>query len=170
MPFVSHDLPLLLALLAIALLLGAAALTHFASLRASRVLDDVDLEDGPLQSFRGGLRWPLPSGLGATNTPPVLVGLELFEWGVSIGARWSWLKPFVPSWNARYEELWIAEHVRRGLKLSKRGSEGVRLRAALPGAPLIFWSSGSTAVLDFLESHGVAVVRKPGVTRLWSNE
>ena len=171
MPFVTHNLSLLLSLLAIALLVGATALLHFASQRASRHLPGVDLEDGPLQSFRGGLRWPLPAGLGATNTPPVLVGLELFEWGVRIAARWAWLAPFVPCWNARYEEIWIAEHVKRGaLKLSKRGSEGVRFRAGVPGTPLVFWSSASSTLLDFLEGHGVAVLRSAGFTRLWTNE
>jgi len=170
MPFVTHDITLLLLILAFLLLLTAVFLVHSAAGRASRALPDVDVEDGPLQNFRGGLRWPMPKGLGSTNTPPVLVGLEFFEWGVRIEARWTWMRPFVPSWSARYEELRAAEHVRRGLRISKRGSDGVRLRAPLPGAPLIFWSSASSLLLDSLESHGVAVVRRAAVLRLWTNE
>ena len=169
MPFVTHDIPLLLLLLAIALLLGAACLVHFAARRASRLLPQADVEDGPLQSFRGGLRWPLPGRLGATNTPPVLVALDVYHWGVRIEARWPWLRPFVPSWCALYEEIRAAEHVRR-VRMSKRGADGVRLRGALPGAPLIFWSSLSTRLLDSLEEHGVAVVRVAVVPRMWTNE
>ena len=170
MASVTHDITLLLLILAIVLLLAAVLLLHSAARRAGRALPEVDPEEGPLQSFRGGLRWPMPKGLGSTNTPPVLVGLELFEWGVRIGARWSWMRPFVPSWSARYEELRAAEHVRRGLRISNRGSDGVRLRAPLPGAPLIFWSSASGLLLDSLEAHGVAVVRRAAVLRLWTNE
>jgi hypothetical protein len=169
MPFVTHDITLLVVLLAALLLLAAVAIVHFASRRASRSLPDVDLEDGPLQSFHGGLRWALPAGLGATSTPPVLVGLELFDWGVRIDGRWSWLGPFVPTWSVRYEEIWAAEHVRRALKLSKRKSEGVRLRAPVAGPPMIFWSSNSTLLLDSLERHGVAVVRRAAALRLWTN-
>jgi len=170
MPFFTHNLVVLAALLAAVLLVGAAAVVHSAAGRANRILGDVDTEDGPLQTFKGGLRWPLPAGLGSTNTPPVLVGLELFDWGLRIGARWSWLGPFVPSWCARYEELWAVEHVRRSLRMSKRGSQGVRIRAPLPGTPLIFWTSASAALLDALESRGVAVVRVVTTPRFWSNE
>jgi hypothetical protein len=169
MPFFTHDITVLLVLLAVLLLLAAVAIVHFASRRASRALDDVDLDDGPLQSFHGGLRWALPAHLGATSTPPVLVSLELFEWGVRIDARWSFLRPFVPSWFVTYEEVSAAEHIRRSLKLSRRKSEGVRLRAPSAGAPMIFWSSSSTLLLDSLEAHGVVIVRRAVAPRLWTN-
>jgi hypothetical protein len=170
MSFVTNDIALLVVSLAIVLLVGAVALVHVASRRASRVLGDVASGQAPLQSFRGGLRWPLPAGLGATNTPPVLVGLQLFEWGLRIDARWSWLKPFVPSWFARYDEIWAAELVRRGPSLSKRRSEGVRFRGHLSGAPLIFWTSSSGSLLELLEQRGVAVVRAATTARVWTNE
>ncbi len=170
MSFVTDDIVLLLLSLAIVLLIGAVVLVHFASRRASRVLRDVESEQTPIQSFRGGLRWPLPAGLGATNTPPVLVGLQLFEWGVLIDARWSWLRPFVPSWFARYDEIWAAELVRRGPGLSKRRSEGVRFRGHLTGAPLIFWTSASSSLLELLAERGVAVVRAATTARVWTNE
>jgi len=166
---VTHNVVLLVFLLAIALLIGDLALLNFGSRRASRALPDVDLKAGPLQSLQGGLRWPLPSGLGATNTPPVLVELELFDWGVRIRARWAWLRPFVPSWCARYEEIVVAEHVKRGRRISKRGSEGIRLRGRLAGMPVIFWTSRSALLLDLLESRHVAVLRNTTAPRLWTN-
>jgi len=169
MPFFTHSTAVLLLLLGIALLAGAGALVHFASLRAGRSLDDVDLEGIPLRSFSGGLRWPLPARLGVTNTSPMLVGLELFEWGVRMRARWSWLRPFVPTWCARFEEISAAEYVRRGLRLSKRGSEGVRFRAPLTGTPLIFWTSSASSLLDALEAHDVAVLRRATALRFWTN-
>jgi hypothetical protein len=165
-----NDLPLLLVLLAALLLVVAIVLLIFSSRHATRQLTDVDLGDGPLEQFRGGLRWPLPAGLGATNTPPVLVGLELFDWGVRIGARWGWLRPFVPTWFARYEEIRAVEHVKRtALRMSRRNAEGVCLRAAVRGAPLIFWTSATAALLDLFEERGVVVVRSPRGPRLWSN-
>jgi len=97
------------------------------------------------------------------------VGLELFEWGVRIEARWKWLRPLVPLWCARYEEILVAEHARRGTRMSKRLTDGVRLRASLAGAPLIFWTSGCASLLDALEAHGVAVVRRSTPTRVWTN-
>jgi hypothetical protein len=170
MSFFTGDTYLLVVLLAIALLIASAALMNFASRRATRTLDDVNLEAGPLQSFKGGLRWPLPAHLGTTNTPPVLVSLELFEWGVRIQARWPWLRAFVPLWCARYEEILIAEHAHRGMQISKRGSDGVRFRARVAGAPLIFWTSRTRLLLDALESHGVAVIRGRTTARVWTNE
>jgi len=170
MSVLAHNLPLLLLLAAIALLIVAVALVRFAARGASRTLRGIDCNGGPLQSFRGGLRWPLPAGLGATNTPPVLVGLDLFDWGVRIGARWPVLTPFVPTWSARYEEIQVAEYVRRGTSMSKRRSEGVRLRAAVTGTPLIFWTSGAGILLESLEGRGVATVRSVTPMRLWTNE
>ena len=163
------DVSWLIVLVAIALLIADVALMNFASRRATRTLDNVDFEEGPLQSFKGGLRWPLPAHLGTTNTPPVLVSLELFEWGVRIGARRPWLRAFVPLWCARYEEIILAEHARRGMRISRRGTDGVRFRASVAGAPVIFWTSRSGSLLDSLEAHGVAVNRRSTTTRVWTN-
>jgi hypothetical protein len=170
MSSLSDDVSLLIVLLAVVLLIADVALMAFAARRATRTLDDVDFQVDPLQSFKGGLRWPLPAHLGTTNTAPVLVGLDLFEWGIRIEARWPWLRPFVPLWCARYEEIVVAERARRGMRMSKRGSDGVRFRANLVGAPVIFWMSGSGMLLDSLEAHGVAVVRTSTVTRVWTNK
>jgi hypothetical protein len=160
---------LLIVVAAIVLLLASVVFLGFASRYASRRLDGVDLESRLLQSFRGGLRWPLPARLGTTNTPPVLVGLEMHEWGVRVEARWSWLRRFVPSWCVRYEEILVAERARRSARLSRRGSDGVRFRAPVCGAPLIFWTSATGSLLDSLEAHGVAVVRVATITRVWTN-
>jgi hypothetical protein len=161
---------LLLALFAVLLLVAAGVVLNFASRRGTRVLDEVDVSDGLIDSYAGGLRWPLPAGLGTTNMPPVLVGLELYPWGLRIGARWSFLYPFMPAWYARYEEIVVAEHAKRGMRLSKTGSHGVRLRSQVNGAPVIFWTSNWNGLLDTLEAQGVSVVRQAMPTRAWSNE
>lgn len=166
----TDGLPLLLGSLAIVLFLAAGVILNLASRRATRVLEDVDVSDGLIDSYVGGLRWPLPAGLGTTNMPPVLVGLELYPWGLRIGARWSFLYPFMPVWYARYDELLVAEHAKRGLRISKRASDGVRLRAHVAGAPVIFWTSNWSGLLDTLEAQGVTVVRRATPTGAWSND
>jgi hypothetical protein len=155
---------------ALALLAVAAALLVLSARRVTRVLEEVEVEDGLLRSFAGGLRWSLPAGLGTTNAPPVLVGLEMYPWGLRIGARWSWLAPFVPRWYARYEEIQVAEHARRGMRATKRGSQGVRLRTRAGTEPMIFWTSNWSLLLDLLEASGVEVVRRPTATRFWTND
>ena len=80
------------------------------------------------------------------------------------------MRPFVPSWSARYEELRAAEHVRRALRFSSADPTAFVSEPPLPGAPLIFWSSASSLLLDSLEAHGVVVVRRAAVLRLWTNE
>ncbi|MGD1012611.1 MAG: hypothetical protein ABR925_08795 [Acidimicrobiales bacterium] len=157
-------------LLVVALLLAAALLLNLGSRRATRVLDDVDLGEGQPLRIRGGLRWPLPGALGTTNTPPVLVELELFDKGIRVAPRWAWVRPFSPSWGARYDEIIVAEHARRGLRISKVGSVGVRFRIAAAGQPMIFLTTNPNRVLDALEAHDVAVKRDATVIHLWSNE
>jgi len=160
----------LLGLGVLALIAVAAALLVYGARRATRLPGVVEPEAEVLASFVGGLRWPLPAGFGTTNAPPVLVGLEMYAWGLRIGARWTWLSPFVPTWQARFEEIRIAEHARRGLRVSKRGSQGVRFRLSSGGAPMIFWTSNWFGLLDLLEEHGVEVVRRPTMTKLWTND
>ena len=161
---------LLLALGALALIAVAAALLVFGARRATRDGVPAEPEAELIARFFGGLRWSLPAGFGTTNAPPVLVGLEMYSSGLRIGARWTWLSPFVPTWQARFEEIGIAEHARRGLRVSKRGSQGVRIRLSAGGAPVIFWTSSWSGLLDLLEERGVEVARRPTSTRLWSND
>lgn len=160
---------LLLGLIILALLVLAGVLLAVGSRRQARVIGDVDTEDGLINSFSGGLRWPLPAGMGATNVPPTLVGLELYPWGLRISARWAWLRAFVPTWYVRYEELIAAEHSSRHKLVSRRASQGVRLRALVNGAPMIFWTSNWSFLLDALEERGVNVSRSTSAVRFWSN-
>ena len=160
---------LLLGLLVVVLLLLAALVLAVGSRRQTRVIDGVDTADGLINSFGGGLRWPLPWGLGATNVPPTLVALELYPWGLRIEARWRRLRSFVPTWYVRYEELMGAEHSSRRKMASRRASEGVRLRAVANGGPMIFWTSNWSFLLDALEERGVSVSRTPSSIRFWSN-
>jgi hypothetical protein len=76
----------------------------------------------------------------------------------------------MPSWYVRYEEIILAEHAHRAMRASKRGFEGVRLRAPAAGGPMIFWTSNWSGLLDLLEARGVAVVRRSTATGFWSNQ
>ena len=156
--------------LAVVLLLLVVPALNFVSRKTTRVLDDVEVSDGLLDSYVGGLRWQLPWHLGTASMPPVLVGLELYPWGLRIGARWAVLHPFMPAWYARYEEIEVAEHARRAMQVSRRFAHGVRFRTTIGGAPVIFWTSGFALLLDSLEAQGVKVVRRATPTGAWSND
>jgi hypothetical protein len=82
-----------------------------------------------------------------------LARLEFFDWGVRIRgtviSRW-----IVPTWEARYEELAIAELV--SLRWSRLGV-WFRLREDAGG--MAFLSYHSNEILPLLEGHGVPVNR-----------
>jgi hypothetical protein len=82
-----------------------------------------------------------------------LVRLEFFDWGVRLRgsaiSRW-----IVPTWEARYEELAIAELV--ALPASRIA---VWLRLTGQPAAIGFLSERSLAILPMLEKHGVPVNR-----------
>jgi hypothetical protein len=82
-----------------------------------------------------------------------LARLEFFDWGVRIRgtaiSRW-----IVPTWEARYEELAIAELV--SLRHS-RIAVWFRLRGDAGG--MAFLSYHSNEILPLLERHGVPVNR-----------
>lgn len=82
-----------------------------------------------------------------------LARLEFFDWGVRIRgtvvSRW-----IVPTWEARYEELAIAELV--SLRWS-RIAVWFRLRGDAGG--MAFLSDHSREILPLLEQHGVPVNR-----------
>ena len=100
------------------------------------------------QLFRGGVmaRHIITSG--------PLVRLELFDWGVRLRgsaiSRW-----VVPSWEARYDDLAIAELV--ALPAS-RIAVCFRPRGSDPRI-IAFLSDHSQQVIRALESHGVTVNR-----------
>jgi hypothetical protein len=97
--------------------------------------------------FRGGVmgRHIITSG--------TLVRLEFFDWGVRLRgtaiSRW-----VVPTWEARYEELAIAELVALP---SSRIAVWLRLRGQ--PAAIGFLSDRSQAILPLLAQHGVPVNR-----------
>lgn len=108
----------------------------------------IDAPAGEIERlFRGGVmcRYVITSG--------TLVRLELFDWGVRLCgtaiSRW-----LVPTWEARYEELAIAELV--ALPAS-RIAVWFRLRGE-PGG-IAFLSEHSLTILPQLEKHGVPVNR-----------
>lgn len=109
----------------------------------------IDAPAGKLEElFWGGVmsRHVLTSGK--------LVKLELYDWGVrvrgTIIARW-----IVPTWEARYDELAIAELV--ALPTS-RIAVCFRLRGGDPNV-IAFLSDYSSAILPVLQRHGVPVNR-----------
>jgi hypothetical protein len=97
--------------------------------------------------FRGGVmcRHVITSGS--------LVRLEFFDWGLRLRgiavSRW-----LVPTWEARYEELAIAELV--SLPASRIA---VWLRLRGEPAAIGFLSDRSSAILPLLEARGVPVNR-----------
>ena len=103
--------------------------------------------------FRGGVmgRYVMTSG--------TLVRLEFYDWGVRLRgtaiSRW-----VVPTWEARYDELAIAELV--ALPAS-RIAVWFRLRDADPHT-IAFLSDRSLEILPVLEKRGVPVSRS--VTRI----
>ncbi|MGA2527848.1 MAG: hypothetical protein ABSG36_01650 [Acidimicrobiales bacterium] len=159
----------LLGLIVLVLLALTGALLNLGARGASRVLGELEVDDGLVEKLAGGLRWPLPGGLGTTNMPPVLVSLELYPWGLRVAARWRLLGLFMPTWYVRYEEILLAEHAHRAVRVSRRGADGVRLRAPLAGGPMIFWTSNWSRLLDLLEARDVAVARRATPTGFWSN-
>ena len=133
---------------------GIAAWTRLAATNKRLIAGAVEGEE-PLELFRGGVmaRHVITSG--------TLVRLELFDWGVRLRgtaiSRWA-----VPTWEARYEELAIAELVTMP---ASRIAVWFRLRGGDPHT-IGFLSDHSSEVLRLLESRGVPVNR--AVTKIRS--
>ncbi|HEX9033437.1 MAG TPA: hypothetical protein VF834_16475 [Streptosporangiaceae bacterium] len=132
-------------LLAVVCALGLFRWTRLAASSARAI----DAPEGKLEElFWGGVmsRHVMTSGK--------LVKLELFDWGVrlrgTVISRW-----IVPTWEARYDELAIAELV--ALPAS-RIAVCFRLRGGDPNV-IAFLSDYSSAILPVLQRHGVPVNR-----------
>jgi hypothetical protein len=126
---------------------GIAAWTRRAATN-KRLIVGVVADEEPLELFRGGImaRHMITSG--------TLVRLEFFDWGVRLRgtalSRWA-----VPTWEARYEELAIAELVTMP---ASRIAVWFRLRGG-DARTIGFLSDHSSEVLRLLESRGVPVNR-----------
>ena len=126
---------------------GIAAWTRLAA-RNKRLIVGTVADEEPRELFRGGLmaRHMITSG--------TLVRLEFFDWGIRIRgtviSRWA-----VPTWEAKYEELAIAELVTMP---ASRIAVWFRLRGGDPQT-IGFLSDHSGAVLRLLEGRGVPVNR-----------
>ncbi len=140
-------MPLAIALLVVLVLLCVSGVAMWARLAASnkRV---IDAPAGELERvFHGGVmgRHIITSGH--------LVRLELFDWGVrlrgTVVSRW-----IVPTWEARYDELAIAELV--SLPASRIG---VWFRPRGENSGIAFLSDRNPLILPLLERHGVPVNR-----------
>ncbi|MEP7024323.1 MAG: hypothetical protein ABJB47_11090 [Actinomycetota bacterium] len=113
-----------------------------------RIIDAPAGEPEPEGFFRGGV-------MGQhIMTSGTLARLELFDWGVrlrgTVISRWA-----VPAWEARYDELAMAELV--ALPTS-RIAVWLRLRDGEPRS-IGFLSDHSPEVLNQLQAHGVPVNR-----------
>ena len=144
-------LPIVLVLvLAVLCVAGVFIWTRLAATN-TRIVGAPAAELGEL--FRGGVmgRYVMTSG--------TLVRLEFYDWGIRLRgtaiSRW-----VVPTWEARYDELAIAELV--ALPAS-RIAVWFRLRDADPHT-IAFLSDRSLEILPVLEKHGVPVSRS--VTRI----
>lgn len=136
------------AILAVVLAVGAGGGLYFWIRRAKSCGRTIDAPPGELTAlFYGGVmcRHLVTSGSMAR--------LEFYDWGVrlrgSVVSRW-----VVPTWEARYEELAIAELV--ALRWS-RVAVWMRLRGKQDG--IAFLANGSADVLRQLERHDVLVNR-----------
>ncbi len=92
----------------------------------------------------------------AITTGGPLVRLELMDWGVRLqGTIWSrWI---VPTWEARYDELAIAELVATAFS---RTAVWFRLRGSAEG--IGFLSTVSDDIIREMEKHDVPVNRSVG--------
>ncbi len=145
-------MPLVIALVVVLILLCVSGLFIWTRLAASntRIIDapDSELED----FFWGGVmcRHVITSGS--------LARLEFYDWGIRLRgipiSRW-----IIPTWEARYEEMSIAELV--ALPHS-RIAVWFRLRG--DGGTIAFLCERSSQILPVLEKHGVPVNR--AVTRI----
>jgi hypothetical protein len=132
----------------VVLALAAAGGLGFWIRRAASCGRTIDVPAGEFhQVFWGGV---MCRNLITSGT---LARLEFFDWGVRIRgtviSRW-----IVPTWEARYEELAIAELV--SLRAS-RIAVWFRLRGNAGG--MAFLSDHSSEILPLLESRGVPVNR-----------
>jgi hypothetical protein len=147
-------MPLATALAALLVLLCVVGIGMWIRLAAAN-RRTIQAPEGKLEDlFRGGVmcRHVITSGS--------LVRLEVFDWGVRLSGsavvRW-----IIPTWEARYEELAIAELV--ALPAS-RIAVWFRLRGDAGPGGIAFLSEHNLAILPLLEKHGVPVNR--AVTRV----
>lgn len=104
---------------------------------------------------------PESAFLGGTLSRTVSAGfplarLEIFGWGVRLGAsaRWRRFLPLsIPTWEVRYEELAVVRRV------TAYGQEGLRFAMTASADAVVFWSSRCPEILDRLEAAGAAVDR-----------
>jgi hypothetical protein len=116
--------------------------------RARSCARTIDAPDGTLErQFLGGIMCK------KLTTSGTMVKLELFDWGVRVRgiavARW-----VVPTWEARYDELAIAELVASPFS---RIAVWFRLRGEAGG--MGYLSQWNEDILKVLQSHDVPVNR-----------
>jgi hypothetical protein len=136
---------ILLVALLVLVILGGLAIWIWRARSSARI---IDVPDGDQENlFFGGM---LCKNL---TTSGAMVKLEVFDWGVRIRgiapARW-----VVPTWEARYDELAMAELVASPFS---RIAVWLRLRGE-PGG-MGFLSNHSTEIIRTLEAHEVPVNR-----------
>lgn len=114
--------------------------------------------------------------LGGALTPTVsatwpLARLELFEWGIRLRSSrraLTFLPLFVPTWEARYDELAVVKNV------TGAGTSGLRFAVSGESDAVVFWSSSCPEILDRLAAAGATVDRSAmslkqagGVYKTW---
>ena len=139
------SLQIALAVLLVLLCVGGIVLWARLAAASARTIEVPAGEPGRL--FRGGVmcRHLITSGS--------LARLELYDWGVRLHgtmiSRW-----IVPTWEARYDELAIAE-----LAALPASRIAVWLRLRGDGGAIGFLSDHSQQILPLLAGHGVPVNR-----------
>jgi hypothetical protein len=135
----------LLAVLVILVIVTGLARWVWRARSSARV---IDVPDGKQEAlFHGGI---LCKNMTTSGT---MVRLEIFDWGVRLRGiaptRW-----VVPTWEARYDELALAE-----LVASPFSRNAVWFRLRDEGGGMGFLSNFSTEILRRIEAHEIPVNR-----------
>ena len=117
------------------------------------------MSTGPFKWQRlAGLRYPLAS-LGTMTATPPLARVVCEDIGVRVQPAARFLRFLVPTLVFTWEDVAVAEAV---------DTSGVRLRFRAVDAPVILQLTDRSTFLDELESHAVAVDRRPQKSSWWS--
>ena len=122
--------------------------------RGSRILGrsahHVDLITG----FHGRINWVDPLK-DITMQSPFRSKLDVYDWGIRISQSIAFPHGLAPTWEVRFSEIECIEVVQK----NNMRQTGVRIKAQLAGAPLVFWTENAQEVLEVVASMGIIANR-----------
>ncbi len=123
-------------------------------------------DDGAVFSYLGGMRGPhwyttLPLvgrvRLFGSNASWPLARLEILPTGIRMRPSTRLLRPWVPQWEVRFDEIREVQAVGRIWWVST----GIRIRTESYEDWIVFWTVNRTHVLSSIAAFGVTVSRTP---------